>query len=193
MLRVAESVERTRAEGPGERLALWLQGCSIGCPGCCNPHMLDPRGGRELTESAGLALLEGAARAGLDGVTLLGGEPFDQARELAPFAVAAGSLGLGVVVFTGYSLEQLRRRREPGVQRLLAAVDLLIDGPYEMARHSLRRRWIGSDNQRVRHLSSRYSGDPQLADEYAQSVHITIADGELLMSGWPVTGLREQA
>ncbi|MEU4625342.1 4Fe-4S cluster-binding domain-containing protein [Actinoplanes sp. NPDC023801] len=45
LVRVARFLERTTAEGPGERTAIWVQGCSIRCPGCFNPHLFGSRGG----------------------------------------------------------------------------------------------------------------------------------------------------
>ena len=75
-LRVGARVRATCAEGPGTRYALWLQGCSLRCPGCCNPQLFDPRGGEELP----LALLAAEisdVRDQIEGVTLLGGEPFE--------------------------------------------------------------------------------------------------------------------
>jgi anaerobic ribonucleoside-triphosphate reductase activating protein len=71
------------------------------------------------------------------------------------------------------------------VQALLAATDLLVDGPYDHARRSSRRRWIGSDNQRTCYLTERYRGHPDITEDHTQSVHICIRHGELQLSGWP--------
>ena len=108
-----------------------------------------------------------------------------QAAALAGVAETAHELGLGVVVFTGYELEHLRRLPSPGVRALLAATDLLVDGPYLEARRSTRRRWVGSDNQRVHHLTERYRHHPELRDRHVQSVHVCLTGDELVVSGWP--------
>lgn len=183
LLRIARTVARTEAEGPGARFAVWTQGCPLRCPGCCNPEMFAERGGVE-TEVA--SLLEAVAAQGdeIEGITLLGGEPFAQASGCAELAAAVRSRGLSVVVFSGYTLEELRASPDPGVARLLAATDLLFDGRFERERPEPRRRWIGSANQRAHFLSERYRpDDSRLTAE--NTVEIRFAAGELAVNGWP--------
>src|SRR5437588_10880296 len=98
-LRVAQVVPSTEAEGPGRRFALWFQGCPLRCPGCCNPEMLPFEGGDAvpLTEVAG-RLRSAAAAHGLEGLTLLGGEPLAHAACGAALARVAHGLGLNVMV-----------------------------------------------------------------------------------------------
>jgi anaerobic ribonucleoside-triphosphate reductase activating protein len=190
-LRVAQTIADTDAEGPGRRFAVWVQGCTLGCPGCCNPEMLAPGRGGRLVDAAALAA-EIAATPDIEGVTLLGGEPFQQAEGCAAVAAAVRAAGLTVMVFTGYTLEELRARAaagEPGVAALLDATDLLVDGRY--LRHQPEpppaaggRRFIGSRNQRVHFLSSRYSpADPRLAAR--NSIELRLVDGALTVNGWP--------
>ena len=88
MLRVATIVDDTEAEGPGRRFALWVQGCAIRCPGCCNPEMFAHDRGTPMTVDDVLARL--ARARGVEGVTFLGGEPFAQAAGEAAGGVAAG-------------------------------------------------------------------------------------------------------
>src|SRR5438093_387379 len=110
ILRVAQIVPCTEAEGPGKRFALWFQGCPLRCPGCCNPEMLPFEGGSAMTieEIAGL-LGETHDQNGLEGITLLGGEPLAHAAGGAALARAAHELRLNVMVFTGYLLEDARQ------------------------------------------------------------------------------------
>ena len=186
MLRIAAVVPDTRAEGPGRRWALWVQGCSIRCPGCCNPEMFDDRRGRLASVDEIVAEITAAKAHGVEGVTFLGGEPFDQAAALAALAEHARSLALTVMVFSGYTLDELRDRA--GAQALLAAIDLLVDGPYDQARPEppppIGRRWIGSANQRMHHLTAAYAAsDPQLRD--ANTIEIRLSRGALSINGWP--------
>lgn len=184
ILRVAHRVPRTTAEGPGVRYALWVQGCTLRCPGCCNPGMFPADGGEAVAVAD---LLEEVARADVDGVTLLGGEPFEQARACADFAAGARALGKSVMVFTGHVREALEA--DPDARALLACTDVLVDGPYVRERPERSRRWIGSDNQRVHQLTARHEGDPawQLGDE----VVITLRAGRLEVHGWPQVSLFE--
>src|SRR5439155_12091236 len=93
--RVAHWVACTEAEGPGKRFALWFQGCPLRCPGCCNPEMLPFQGGDLLPVPAvAEAVRAAAAEHGLEGITLLGGEPLAHAAGGAALARAAHGLGL---------------------------------------------------------------------------------------------------
>jgi anaerobic ribonucleoside-triphosphate reductase activating protein len=159
-LRVAQAVTCTEAEGPGRRFAIWLQGCPLRCPGCCNPQMLPFEGGRE-TPVADLAarVREAADRDGVEGMTLLGGEPFAQARGAADLARLVRASGLSVMVFSGFTIEEIRASLDPSSLDLLGLTDLLVDGPYLRDQPELRRRWIGSANQRIHALTDRYRVD----------------------------------
>lgn len=176
----------TEAEGPGRRWALWVQGCSIRCSGCCNPEMFDARRGALVSITDLTAQLDTAKAIGVEGVTFLGGEPFDQARGLANLANEAHARGLTVMVFSGYYLNELREREDGA--RLLAATDLLVDGRYDATKPEppppIGRRWIGSSNQTMHYLTSAYNDrDPRM--HAANTLEIHWKDGKLLVNGWP--------
>lgn len=99
---------------------------------------------------------------GIEGVTFLGGEPFDQAPALAALAQSVQDAHLSVMTFTGYEFEVLRREQRPAWDDLLAATDLLVDGPFVRLLPDRHRPWVGSTNQQFRFLSPRYR---HLADE----------------------------
>ena len=163
-MRIYRIVKHTRAEGPGLRSAVWLQGCSIGCPGCFNPSTWSAHGGVEVApEELANSLLEVE---GTEGVTFLGGEPFDQAADVAAVAESVRAAALSVVTFSGHTYEKLMGADRADWLSLLEATDLLIDGPYLEEQHDLSRPWIGSSNQRYRFLTDRYLGlASSLADE----------------------------
>ena len=186
-LRVGARVPVTRVEGPGARYALWVQGCSIRCPGCCNPHLFEGVGGQAVRVDTLLAELRGA-RPAIEGVTFLGGEPFEQAAPLARFAAGARDLGLSVMVFSGFTLEELRARTDAGTRDLLRVIDVLVDGRYDAARPEPRRLWVGSDNQRFHYLTDRYSREIEVpaADRPLREVEVRIGpDGRIQSNGWP--------
>jgi anaerobic ribonucleoside-triphosphate reductase activating protein len=190
VLRVGAIVPVTEAEGPGRRFALWVQGCSIRCPGCCNPQLFEAMGGREDSVDALVARLREVA-AQVEGVTLLGGEPFDQAGPLSQFAEAARGLGLSVMTFSGYALEELRAMGSDAAA-LLAATDLLVDGRYDANRPELERRWAGSANQRFHFLTDRYAPGVERPAEGGplRTVEVTLTFSELRANGWPALGRR---
>jgi anaerobic ribonucleoside-triphosphate reductase activating protein len=149
--------------------------------------MFDPAGGVPVEPEELLRRLDGV-RDRVEGVTLLGGEPFEQAAALAPFAREVRRRGLTVVAFSGHLLEDLRADRPPGSAALLAEVDLLVDGPYVAELPERERRWAGSANQRFHFLSGRISpgveqGGPAGPE---RTVELRIgADGTMERSGWP--------
>lgn len=163
------------------RYALWVQGCSIRCAGCCNPEMFSDRSGDEI--DVAVLVEEIAAERGLEGITLLGGEPFEQAAPLTQLARAVRATGLTVMTFTGYVREDLQRGAAPDHLALLEATDLLADGPFVAAASGSRFRWLGSQNQRLHTLTDRYSlDDPRF---YApNTIDIRIERGRIEVSGW---------
>jgi anaerobic ribonucleoside-triphosphate reductase activating protein len=184
ILSIAQIVPRTEAEGPGVRFAVWFQGCPLRCPGCCNPEFLPFRGGQQLPLSELLARLDDAGE--IEGASLLGGEPFAHAAGAAAFAAAVRGRGLGVMVYSGYTLEQIRELPGPA-DRLLAHTDLLVDGPYLRDEPEAERRWVGSRNQRVHFLTDRYSpGDPCWTRR--NTLEIRVCGGEVSVNGFPAAG-----
>lgn len=146
-IRIFGTASDSIVDGPGLRYAVFTQGCSHGCPGCHNPGSHDPNGGsvRRIDD-----IVADIAKNGLvTGVTLTGGDPFEQPAACAELARRVRELGLGVWTYTGYLYEDLAASDDPAVQALLAASDVLVDGPFVEARKSLLLTWKGSSNQRV--------------------------------------------
>lgn len=136
--------------GPGERLGIWVSGCSRSCPGCMSPELRES----VATDEVPVDELLGAVRSRrdrYDGVTISGGEPFDQAAELAELVRGLRELTDHVLVYTGYRREELEA--DASRAAALEGVDVLIDGPYERGLDD-GRGIRGSANQRVWRLSA---------------------------------------
>ena len=177
-LRLARTIPRSSANGPGERFVVWVQGCPIHCPGCWNRDTWDPAGGQD--SSVAELLKEIAATEGLEGVTFTGGEPMAQAEALAELATACRSRGLSVFIFTGYRQDQLK---SPAQLKLWLLADIVVAGPYVQAQRSFEHAWVGSANQQVHFVSTRYSAADQLAAIRAEA-HLE-ADGTITWTGFP--------
>ncbi len=147
----------TTAEGPYRRLAVWVRGCSLRCPGCCNPELFDPSGDAIAISDLDLSVHRDAH--GLEGITVLGGEPLEQLHGVVELAAHARTLGLGVIVFTGYRKREAEDR--PGFDRLWAVIDTLVDGRFDARALDRERRFVGSTNQQLHHRTDRYA-DPSL-------------------------------
>jgi anaerobic ribonucleoside-triphosphate reductase activating protein len=184
-LQIAQIVACTEAEGPGRRFALWFQGCPLRCPGCCNPEMLPFEGGQAIAVGAVVQqVAEAAELQGVEGITLLGGEPLAHAAGAAVLAREVRALGLTVMVFSGYTLEEARQLPDPAVADLLALTDILVDGPYVREQPDTQQRWIGSTNQRIHFLSDRYNADdPRWL--LSNTLEIRLRGAELSVNGFP--------
>lgn len=182
LIRVARIIPHTTAEGPGNRYAIWVQGCSIRCDGCFNPHLWTASGG---TPTSPESLAQDATETGVDGITLLGGEPFEQAPALARLARLAQEAGMSVMTFTGRLYEDLRAIADPDIHALLHATDLLVDGPYLADQPDLSRPWVGSTNQHFHFLTDRYRHLEDRLTELPDRIEVRIApNGEICLNGW---------
>ena len=189
MIPVARMIACTESEGPGKRFALWVQGCPLRCPGCCNPEMLPFEGGTPQTLDDLCDQLQAAHKKHtLDGLTLLGGEPTSHAKALAPFARFAQNLGLDVLLFSGSTHEELLARNDPDILSLLNHTDILVDGPYQKDNPEPQRRFIGSANQRILRLSARTPPeDPRWKGRNTLELRLENRDGSLSLTvnGFP--------
>jgi anaerobic ribonucleoside-triphosphate reductase activating protein len=149
VIRLAGVVRESIVDGPGIRLTVFVQGCPHRCEGCHNPHTHCPAGGYDCRIETILAAVD--ADQLLQGVTLSGGEPFEQAEALLELARAVRGRGRDVVAFSGYTFEQLVKMGEtrPAVVELLKLCCLLIDGPFVLRQRDLSLRFRGSRNQRL--------------------------------------------
>jgi len=187
LLNIAHTCVSREANGPGRRFTVWVQGCSRGCPGCFNPGLQPPEPRREA--SAEEIAREARSQGEIDGVSLTGGEPFDQAEALARFLdllqPPTGRRALTVIAFTGYSLDELRAG-SPERRHLLDRVDLLVDGPYiSELQADLALR--GSSNQRLYALTPTGEAVRAAVERTGRTVtEILIApDGEIVFTGFP--------
>jgi len=178
ILRIHEFLPYSRVNGPGVRAVLWLQGCSLGCPECFNPqtHPFE-QGQLRLVDDLFQSLM--TLKGGIEGLTVSGGEPLQQAPPLlALLQRLRQETFLSVLLFTGFTWAEIQRM--PQAAALLACIDVLIAGRYDAAQH-LARDLRGSANKTTHFLSDRYTQ----ADLHAiPSTEVIItAQGEVIVSG----------
>lgn len=157
-IRICGVVRESIVDGPGLRFVLFTQGCPHHCPGCHNPesHALD--GGYEVTEEK--VWTEFVKNPLLRGLTLSGGEPILQAGALVGLCRRVHAAGKDVILYTGYTYEQLCAMWEekPEILDLLREVDLLVDGRFILEQRDLTLLYRGSRNQRIIDLPATLSG-----------------------------------
>ena len=178
----------TRAHGPEKRVSIWVRGCLKRCIGCTNSHMLEiPDIPKDLTIRSDLIRQIQRSKdsvAATTGITIQGGEPFLQARELAevlkPFRQADNFMN--VIVFSGYELSELQSFRSSAVDALLAVTDVLIDGEFELSQRDLSTI-AGSINQNMHFLSPNLSGSNFARGQQETSYRHTENGVEFFISG----------
>lgn len=164
-LRVSGFAEESIVDGPGIRFTVFTQGCPHRCPGCHNPGTHDFNGGETAdTEEIMERFLEDPL---LSGMTFSGGEPFGQPEPLCCLAEKVKETGKDIVIFTGYTLEQLEAMENPSVKKLLGLCDLLVDGPFLENEKDLDLVFRGSRNQRILDLS-RYPDVKDVTEDFQQ-------------------------
>lgn len=127
----------------------------------------------------------------LEGVTFLGGEPMLQAQGLAVVAQGAQSMGLSVMIFSGYTKNELDKLQLPGADQLLRYTDVLVDGAYEENLPEYKRRWAGSTNQQFHYLTTCYGDRIEIDGEIERVLEVRLkTDGSIFINGWPEKVLR---
>lgn len=144
-IRIADIVQDSIVDGRGIRMTIFTQGCPHHCAGCHNPHTHDPSGGRVVSVTEIIDQMRSNPL--LDGITFSGGEPFEQREAVEHIAHEAHRLGLDVWCYTGWTWEEIMS--DPVKRRMLAYIDVLVDGRFILAQRSLELKWRGSKNQRV--------------------------------------------
>ncbi len=180
MLNVFKIIKNTQVEGPGKRFCIWVQGCNKHCAGCFAKDTWEFGAGQDYEVSDLIEMIK--SEKNIEGVTFLGGEPFEQANELSKLSRIIKSLELSVVCFTGYSYEELQAKHDTDVDEFIKNIDLLIDGGFEVDKFDLSRPWVGSSNQRYIFLTDFYSQKD--IDKCKNKIEARISpDGKLEING----------
>ncbi len=147
------------ADGVGVRTTLFVSGCRNHCEGCFQPQTWSFDNGRPFTEETQDRIIESMSPDYIAGLTLLGGEPFEEENQAAllPFMkrFKAECPQKDVWAFTGYLLDDLLpggRKHTEYTEGLLDTIDILVDGPFVLSRRNLMLRFRGSENQRILNL-----------------------------------------
>lgn len=136
------------ALGPGQRIALWVSGCEHHCPRCANPELWKRRPGQKIpVEKLQFFLKQMCTEKKVEGLTITGGEPFDQAEALLTLLDGVSNLFPDILIYSGYKEEELKKM--PVRRELLSRVDVLIDGPYIDALNKPSIVLRGSENQKI--------------------------------------------
>ncbi len=148
-------VSTSRCLGPGNRFVIWVQGCERNCFNCFSPKTQSiGSGGVEITiDDIFFDILKVK---GINGVTISGGEPFLQVEELMGLVLKIkNETHLDIMIYTGYTLEELYLKNSSSILSILENIDILVDGEYIDDKNS-NSIYRGSDNQKFHFLSDKY-------------------------------------
>jgi anaerobic ribonucleoside-triphosphate reductase activating protein len=179
-------LERSAANGPGLRSVIWTQGCSLGCAACFNPATHGAGGERRSVSG----LIDWVVGNDVEGITVSGGEPLEQADAVLELCCGCRKIGLSVVLLTGFSWRYLCRRRPQLVSDLRDCTDVVIAGRYSQAQH-LGAGLRGSSNKTVELFTDRYTR--QQIDEIPGAEIIINADGTVVVTGVDPVGFEGAA
>ena len=145
------------ADGEGVRVTLFVSGCTNCCPGCFQKETWDFKYGKEYTNETEKELLEALSKPYIKGLTLLGGEPFEEEnqKELVKLLRKVKTLypKKDIWAYTGFILDQdllkYGRRHFEMTDEMLSYIDILVDGPFIESQKDISLAFKGSKNQRI--------------------------------------------
>ncbi|WP_291960717.1 4Fe-4S single cluster domain-containing protein [Maribacter sp.] len=172
--------------GPGKRIGIWLQGCSIHCKGCISMDTWQFD-----INKVSINDVKNVLKAWLpqcDGITISGGEPFDQEKPLTELLDFLNSYNKNILVYSGYSFNVLKEKNL--VQN--GSIDVLISEPYDHTQ-SQTKRLLGSDNQKVHFLTSVGKNEftTYLEQPLEKKLDLHITQETIWMAGIPINGMKE--
>jgi anaerobic ribonucleoside-triphosphate reductase activating protein len=145
------------ANGPGIRVSLFVSGCTHRCPGCFNEEAWDFNYGKPFTQETVDEILAMLSPDRIRGLTLLGGEPFEPQNQ-GPIVELLRQIksrypNKSIWAFSGYLFDRDILAGRLGDREItmeyLSYLDVLVDGPFVMAKKDLNLRFRGSSNQRL--------------------------------------------
>lgn len=168
----------SKANGPGTRFVLWVQGCGNHCPGCRNTdtHSFEPN--ILISEEDIIKIIPN----NVDGLTITGGEPFDQSKSILKLSKLFKEKypNKNIFVFTGYTIYELETKNL--IEESKKYIDILLTGRFieEMQDNESWKRWAGSSNQVIVFLNDKI--DKTISNKTRAEV---IIGKETIISGFP--------
>lgn len=184
VINIHSLIKNSRVNGPGDRFVIWTQGCRKMCKNCYNPETWSHYKNNLITIEE---IIKEIKDSNATGVTISGGDPFEQPREIFSLLEKISLLDLkdGVIVFTGYTIEEIKTI--PQLESCLKYIDVLIDGRY-VDELRISSGLFGSSNQNVHIYSDKISRDEILID---QEVEIHFSSGLIQITGFPILDRKE--
>lgn len=174
--------------GPGKRLGIWTQGCTRFCKGCSNPDLQTFDVSKEISVQK---IFAATIDMNFDGITISGGEPFEQSHDLRQLISLYVKAGVeDILVYTGFSIDELIAKKDDDIDYILSNIAALIDGPFvESLVDDIPLR--GSSNQRVLIFKEHHRKNYEASLREEKKVDILHFGDEIHFIGIPFKGYDE--
>ncbi len=183
-MNIAHIEETSLIYGPGIRFVIWTQGCSIHCRDCWNKEMWSFITKNEISTNKLFCNI--IKENNIEGVTILGGEPFDQYEELLILVKQIRKTDLSIILYTGYSFNELKNENKT---EILNFIDIIITDRYDENYRTRNGGLVGSSNQVIHFLTKRYSNiDLSKINESEISID---ENGKIMIYGYEINDLQQ--
>jgi anaerobic ribonucleoside-triphosphate reductase activating protein len=191
-LKVHSILSESKVNGPGSRLVIWTQGCSKVCQGCFNPETWNPNNGKEYKIAEIYKIICDSFPLNT-GITFTGGDPFEQPEALYYLLKLLNDYHLpklphGIIVYTGYTLDEILNHSNSVLQHCVNLIDLLIDGKYDQSLKN-NNALAGSSNQNFHFNCTIGRGESRIPkDQILIDQEVEIHDGPdnlIQITGFP--------
>lgn len=179
-MKIHSIIKNSSVNGPGNRFVIWTQGCSLNCPDCWNPETHSFSSGQFFSQVDLLKMIQNETK--VEGITISGGEPFEQPYELFELTkLIRKNTNLSQIIYSGYTINEIHKNDE--MKKVLSNVDVLIDGRFNSSQLS-KNGSVGSINQKHHFLTNRYS-IYNFQEQNGLEYHFS-NDGSTSLTGFPI-------
>lgn len=176
-MKVNRIIEDSSSNGPLKRFTIWFQGCSIRCKGCGNVDTWDFNKGKEISLDE---IVNDFKFSGSEGLTLTGGEPLDQYKDVLALVKAMFPI-TSIMLCSGREYEQI----EKDFSEVLKYIDILVSDPYIQEQHSDKLLWKGSSNQKLHFITERGKSLATVNSNLCE-IRINKHTGEIITTGFSI-------
>ena len=168
--------------GYGKRIGIWTIGCTHHCKNCANPELWQPNPDKNISVDEIMECVSTIAAA--DGITITGGEPFEQPEELYTLVKKLNTTGYhDILVYSGYTIEELHEKGEL-VKTILKEIGVLVDGLYLDLLND-NKSFRGSSNQNIHILKDSLKERYQDAKNWERKTQILVNKNQIQAIGIP--------
>lgn len=169
--------------GYGNRIGIWTVGCTHQCKKCSNPELWERNPLKDISVENIISCVQQIKDA--DGITITGGEPFQQAEELRTLVTRLNEIGYeDILVYSGYTLDELKLQGDK-VKQILDNISVLVDGRY-IDELNDNKSFRGSSNQKIYRLNDSIIDRYANAEEWERVSQIVMNDDKIQLIGVPI-------